>query len=150
MYNTTCPHLKKKSSSSFWQVRCCAHRTLRSCQKYEEDFFKFCGLLRKPKLYFISIPNGWPCNGTIRVGWSYHSPIVPPYYIEDCRIFTYQNATQIRMILLIPATLVAVVEKLSENNAQNRKQISSNLMIWFAVFYYREEISSINLFEIRS
>ena len=21
------------------------------CQKYEEDFFKFCGLLRKPKLY---------------------------------------------------------------------------------------------------
>ena len=22
----------------------------RSCQKYDEDFFKFCGLLRKPKL----------------------------------------------------------------------------------------------------
>ena len=41
----------EKSSSTFWQVRCCAHRTRRSCQKYDEDFFKFCGLLRKPKLY---------------------------------------------------------------------------------------------------
>ena len=38
-------------SSTFWQVRCCAHRTRRSCQKYDEVFFKFCGLLRKPKLY---------------------------------------------------------------------------------------------------
>ena len=37
--------------STFWQVRCCAHRTQRSCQKYDEDFFKFCCLLRKPKLY---------------------------------------------------------------------------------------------------
>ena len=25
--------------------------TGRSCQKYDEVFFKFCGLLRKPKLY---------------------------------------------------------------------------------------------------
>ena len=41
----------EKSSSTFWQVRCCAHRTRRSCQTYDEDFFKFCGLLRKPKLY---------------------------------------------------------------------------------------------------
>ena len=41
----------EKSSSTFWQVRCCAHRTQRSCQKYDEDFFKFCCLLRKPKLY---------------------------------------------------------------------------------------------------
>ena len=41
----------KKSSSTFWPVHCCAHRTRRSCQKYYEDFFKFCGLLRKPKLY---------------------------------------------------------------------------------------------------
>ena len=40
-----------KSSSTFWQVRCCAHRTQRSCQKYDEDFLKFCCLLRKPKLY---------------------------------------------------------------------------------------------------
>ena len=39
----------EKSSSTFWQVHCCAHRTRRSCQKYDEDFFKFCGLLRKPK-----------------------------------------------------------------------------------------------------
>ena len=23
--------------------------------KYVEDFFKFCGLLRKPKLYYISL-----------------------------------------------------------------------------------------------
>ena len=42
---------KKKSSSTFWQVHCCSYRTRRSCQKYNEDFFKFCGLLRKPKLY---------------------------------------------------------------------------------------------------
>ena len=41
----------------------------------------------------------------------------------------YQNATQIRMIVLVPANLVAVVKKLSGNNVQNRKQISSNLMI---------------------
>ena len=34
----------EKSSSTFWKVRCC------SCQKYVEDFFKFFGLLRKPKL----------------------------------------------------------------------------------------------------
>ena len=40
----------EKSSSTFWQVHCCAHRTRRSCQKYDEDFVKFCGLLRKPKL----------------------------------------------------------------------------------------------------
>ena len=39
----------EKSSSTFWQVRCCAHRTRRSCQKYDKDFFKFCGLLRKTK-----------------------------------------------------------------------------------------------------
>ena len=37
--------------STFWQVRCCEHRTQRSCQKYNKYFFKFCGLLRKPKLY---------------------------------------------------------------------------------------------------
>ena len=29
------------------------HRTRRTCQKCDEDFFKFCGLLRKPKLYGI-------------------------------------------------------------------------------------------------
>ena len=45
----------EKSSSTFWQVRCCAHRTRRSCQKYDEDFFKFCVLLRKPKLYHTDI-----------------------------------------------------------------------------------------------
>ena len=43
----------EKFSSTFWQVRCCAHRTRRSCQKYDEVFFKFCGLLRKPKLYHL-------------------------------------------------------------------------------------------------
>ena len=42
----------EKSSSTFWQVHCCAHRTWSSCQKYDIDFFKFCGLLRKPKLYY--------------------------------------------------------------------------------------------------
>ena len=42
---------KKKSSATFWQVCYCAHRTRRSCQKYDKDFFKFCGLLWKPKLY---------------------------------------------------------------------------------------------------
>ena len=44
----------EKSSSTFWQVRCCAHRTWRSCPKYDGIFFKFCGLLRKPKLYLIT------------------------------------------------------------------------------------------------
>ena len=42
----------EKSSSTFWQV-CCAHRTWRSCQKHDKDFFKFCGLLRKPTLYLV-------------------------------------------------------------------------------------------------
>ena len=48
-----------------------------------------------------------------------------------------------RMIFLIPSgsTLVEVVEKLSWNNAQNRKQISSNLMIWFAVIYYGDIVN---------
>ena len=41
----------EKSLLSFWQVRCCVHRTRHSCQKYDKDFFKYCGLLRKPKLY---------------------------------------------------------------------------------------------------
>ena len=44
----------EKSSSTFWQVRCCKNRTRCSCQKYDRDFFKFCGLLRKPKLYYQS------------------------------------------------------------------------------------------------
>ena len=49
----------EKSSSTFWQVRCCVHRTRRSCQKYDEDFFKFCGLLRKPKFYYyLFLPLG--------------------------------------------------------------------------------------------
>ena len=30
----------EKSSSTVWQVRCCAHRTRRFCQKYDEDFFQ--------------------------------------------------------------------------------------------------------------
>ena len=30
----------EKSSSTFWQVRCCAHGTWRSCQKYEKYFFQ--------------------------------------------------------------------------------------------------------------
>ena len=46
----------------------------------------------------------------------------------------YQIATQIGMIFLLPVTLV--VEKLSWNNAQSRKQISSNLMIWFVIIYH--------------
>ena len=29
-----------KSSSTFWQVSCCAHRTRRSCQRYDEDFLQ--------------------------------------------------------------------------------------------------------------
>ena len=41
----------EKSSSTFWQVRCCEHQTRCSCQKNDKDFFKFCGLLRKHKLY---------------------------------------------------------------------------------------------------
>ena len=54
----TCPHLKKNLCRlAFWQVRCCAHRTRRSCQKYDEDFFKFCGLRRKPKLYYHELPS---------------------------------------------------------------------------------------------
>jgi hypothetical protein len=43
----------EKSSSTFWQVHCCAHRIRHSCQKHDKDFFKFCGLLRKPKLYYL-------------------------------------------------------------------------------------------------
>ena len=31
------------------------HRTRRTCQKFDEDFFKFCGLLRKSKLYSHSL-----------------------------------------------------------------------------------------------
>ena len=30
----------EKSSSIFWQVCCCAHRTRSSCQRYDEDFFQ--------------------------------------------------------------------------------------------------------------
>ena len=29
----------EKFLSTFWQVYCCAHRTWRSCQKYDKDFF---------------------------------------------------------------------------------------------------------------
>ena len=40
-----------------WQVRCCAHRRRHSGQKNDEDFFKFCDLLRKPKLYKKNLEN---------------------------------------------------------------------------------------------
>ena len=30
----------EKSLLTFWQVRCCEHRTRRSCQKYNKDFFQ--------------------------------------------------------------------------------------------------------------
>ena len=43
----------EKSSSTFWQVRCSKHWTRRSCQKYDEDFFKFYGLLRTQTLKLI-------------------------------------------------------------------------------------------------
>jgi hypothetical protein len=45
---------EEKGSSTFWQVRCCAQRTRRSSQKYDEAFFKFCGLLRKPKTAYAN------------------------------------------------------------------------------------------------
>jgi hypothetical protein len=37
----------EKSSSTFWQVRCCTHRTRRSCQKYDKDFFQIVWLSQK-------------------------------------------------------------------------------------------------------
>ena len=39
----------EKSSSTFWQVRYCAHRTWRFCQKYDKDSLNF--------VAFSEIPN---------------------------------------------------------------------------------------------
>ena len=38
----------EKSSSTFWQERCCAHRTRRSCQKYARIFSNFVAFSENP------------------------------------------------------------------------------------------------------
>ena len=45
----------EKSSSIFWQVRCWAHRprTMLLSKVRRRFFFKFCGLLWKPNLYYL-------------------------------------------------------------------------------------------------
>ena len=46
---------------------------LHSCQKYDEDFFKFCGLLRKPKLYVKGVKTAkWMIeNETLSSTWNW-------------------------------------------------------------------------------
>ena len=69
----------EKSSSTFWQVRCCEHKTRRSCPKYSEDIF--CGLLRKPKLYQLGMKpfNGFCRNFSIIMSVSTHGPWIDKY-----------------------------------------------------------------------
>ena len=43
LYDTTCPQSLEKIFVNFFTIR-------QTCQKYDKDFFKFCGFLRKPKL----------------------------------------------------------------------------------------------------
>ena len=44
----------EKSSSTFWQVRYCVHRTWRFCQKYDEDFLNFVAFSENPNfLWFV-------------------------------------------------------------------------------------------------
>ena len=45
MYNTTCPQFLEKIFVDV--LTSTLLRAQNSCQKYDEDFFKFCGLLRK-------------------------------------------------------------------------------------------------------
>ena len=68
----------EKSSSTFWQIGCCAHRTGRSCQKYDKDFFKFYGLLKNWTKYHhqnqyliwrdLNFMNQ-PCQGDLTLTW---------------------------------------------------------------------------------
>ena len=41
--------------SNFWQVRCYAHRTRHSCQKYDEDFSNFVAFSEDPNFKKASI-----------------------------------------------------------------------------------------------
>ena len=97
----------EKSSSTFWKVRCCAHRTRCSCQKYNEDFSNFVAFsensnfthaFMQNSLVFLLRYTGKHRNGTL--GKCFRSSLEGKFFHKEVNMMINFKTMQIVCITL--------------------------------------------------
>ena len=89
-------------------------------------------------------------------GWSFRWPIVPPYYIKDCRISKWElplvcfNCTFFLLFPFFESIESMTLFSIYSNESTGRIKISDRRSIWRKLFYWAKQLRSVPMNGFRS